>query len=74
MLPYMPCRRTEELTTGNVAGGCLVGFFMVKLSKETSKCVTCADVKAFNCKYGILGNPDQVTTLIYKKLILSGNQ
>jgi hypothetical protein len=62
------------LITGNVAGGCLVGFSMVKLTKESARCLTCADVKAFNCKYGVLGNPDQVTTLIYNKLILTGNQ
>ena len=73
VLPYMPCGKYQDLVTGNVAGGCLVGFFMVKLEKETSKCVTCADIKAFNCKYGVLGNPDQVTTLIYNKLILTGN-
>lgn len=31
-------------------------------------------MKAFNCKYGILGNPDQTTNLTYNKLILTGNK
>jgi hypothetical protein len=52
----------------------LVGFFMVKLGKETSKCLTCANVKVFNSKYGVIGNPDQIITLVYDRLILTGNE
>jgi hypothetical protein len=33
VLPYMPCNQYPDLIKGNVAGGCLVGFFMIKLGK-----------------------------------------
>lgn len=33
ILPYLPCNKNTGEISNNIAGGCLTGFFMVKLQK-----------------------------------------
>jgi len=32
-LPYLPCNINNNIIFGNIASGCLTGFFMIKLEK-----------------------------------------
>jgi hypothetical protein len=33
ILPYLPCSKNTWKISKNIAGGCLTGFFLVKLAK-----------------------------------------